>query len=253
MDYTKLKEEIKAGKYLPEHNTALPQLPENANEEAIRINNQYKQHIKRLELRIKTLEEQNTRLDMQNNLNIQWQAEIEKRDQELEYLNHDLRVCQQYNVYRTAQLKDKDNTIDLLKKELESAKELATETAQGQKKKLTEKIAQLEIELAESKNTNQVEWDVLMEAAKEYSKDDVSKIIAPYIMNVIVHAKISSPELSNSLFTKATNLSREVEEKKQQNTTTINVSGDYNMNKNVENEVGNVEPNATGIAVNNQN
>ena len=67
-------------------------------------------------------------------------------------------------------------------------------------------------------------------------------------MSVIVNAKIPDSELSTQLFKKTYNLTREIEDKTAK-TNTINVSGDYIVKKEVQNEVGNVEPNATGIAV----
>jgi predicted RNase H-like nuclease (RuvC/YqgF family) len=249
MDFTQLKEEIKAGKYLPEQSAMLPQLPENANEEAIRINEQYKQQIEQLKLRINTLEAQVKRVDAQKKLDIQWLEETQKRDVELEHLNSALKACQEFNVSISAQLKNKDNTIEKLKKDLESAQKLATENARGQAKKLAAEVEELKKQLENNKNKKQVEWDLLFDSAKDgFSKDEVSSVISKYIMSVIVNAKIPDSELSNQLFKKTYNLTREIEDKTAK-TNTINVSGDYIVKKEVQNEVGNVEPNATGIAV----
>ena len=75
-----LRSEIRAGKYLPENYTALPELPENANDEAVRINEQYKQQIEQLKLRINTLKAQTERVNTQNKLDYQWQEEADERD-----------------------------------------------------------------------------------------------------------------------------------------------------------------------------
>lgn len=247
MDFTQLKEEIKAGKYLPEQSAMLPQLPENANEEAIRINEQYKQQIERLKLRINTLKAQTERVNTQNKLDIKWQEETQKRDVELKFLNSDLKACQEFNVSISAQLKNKDNTIKKLKEDLESAQNLATESARGQAKQLKAEVEELKKQLEDNKNKKQVEWDLLFDSAKDgFSKDEVSSVITKYIMSVIVNAKLTDSELANQLFQKAYKLSREIEDKTEK-ANTINVSGDYIITKEVQNEVGNVEANATGI------
>lgn len=251
MDFTKLKEEIKEGKYLPNQNITLPELPENANEEAVRINEQYKQQIEQLKLRINTLKAQAERVGAQKKLDIQWQAETAEREKELEKFNEIINNDENLIASLNAQIKSKDSTIDMLNGEIEKAKELAAMNVKGQKKELTERISQLEAELAESKNANQVEWDILFNTAIEnYNIEDISKI-SQFLMQVIANAKPMA-ELANSLFIRATNLSREVEEKKQQQTKTQPTIAVQEMvlNKHVDNQVNGVANGATGIAVN---
>jgi DNA repair exonuclease SbcCD ATPase subunit len=242
MDFTQLKEEIKAGKYLPEHNTALPQLPENANEEAIRINDQYKQHIELLKLRINTLEAQSKRVDVQKKLDIQWQEEAEKRETEINNLVDEYELLQAMYI-------NQENTIKSLKEKLTDAKNLAAENATGKNKQLTAEVEKLKKQLEENQNTNKVEWDVFFNVFKENVNSEETNIVSSYLMDVISKA---SPTNALELISRLSNLKREIRENSKK-TTDIKVSGDYIMTKNVENEVNNVEPNATGIAVSKQN
>lgn len=235
-DFKKLKEEIKAGKYLPEQDAALPELPENANEEAVRINEQYKQQIEQLKLRINTLKAQTERVNTQNKLDYQWQEEADEREKEIDNLVDE-------NELLKAKNNNQANTITTLKKELTDAQNLAAENATGKNKQLTAEVEKLKQQLEESKNTNQVEWDILFYVFKDsVSPEDINSI-ASYLSDIISTA---SPSNTVELMSRLTKLKREIRENNKKAT---NIQ-ELTINKHVDNEVNGVANGATGIAVN---
>jgi hypothetical protein len=241
-DFKKLKEEIKAGKYLPEQNTALPQLPENANEEAIRINDQYKKRIEQLTLHVQALEKQIERMDVQKKLDIQWLAEIEAQKKELEKTEELIASNECYIDLLNAQLDNKDKAIEALKEELESAQIFAAEKAKGQAKQLAKEIETLKLQLEESRNTNQVKWDILFETAIEKCNiNDIAKI-SMYLSQVIIKAD-PLPDLYKQLSTRVNNLSNEVEENKMQefSANVYNINNVNQLNPTAENVENNYE------------
>jgi len=231
-----LRSEIRAGKYLPENYTALPELPENANDEAVRINEQYKQQIERLKLRINTLKAQTERVNTQNKLDYQWQEEADEREKEIDNLVDE-------NELLKAKNNNQANTITTLKKELTDAQNLAAENATGKNKQLTAEVEKLKQQLEESKNTNQVEWDILFNVFKDsVSPEDINSI-ASYISDII---SCASPSNTVELISRLTKLKREVREN---NKKTTNIE-ELVLNKHVDNQVNGVANGATGIAVN---
>lgn len=242
MDFTQLKEEIKAGKYLPEQSAMLPQLPENANEEAIRINDQYKQRIEQLKLRVQTLDKQIERLDVQRKLDYQWLAEIEAREKEFKTAMESIAWNESRIELLNAQLDNKDKAIKALKQELEIAQIFAAEKAKGQAKQLAKEIETLKLQLEESRNTNQVKWDILFETAIEKCNiNDIAKI-SMYLSQVIIKAD-PLPDLYKQLSTRVNNLSNEVEENKMQefSANVYNINNVNQLNPTAENVENNYE------------